>query len=72
MPAYNSIEMALNCPVDVNGQPIKVEGETLLVYRDQVELEVKMDGVGKRIAKGRVLRFFDAGVPVQPKDRIRG
>lgn len=46
--------MALNCPINAQGQPNKVEGEVLIVYRDHVEMEVKMEGVGKRIGKGRV------------------
>ncbi len=46
--------MALNCPITPDGQPNRVEGEVLMVYRDHVEFEVKMDGVGKRTAKGKV------------------
>jgi hypothetical protein len=46
--------MALNCPINNMGQPNKVEGEILIVYRDFVEIEVRMDGVGKRTAKGKV------------------
>jgi hypothetical protein len=46
--------MALNCPIGPNGVPNQVEGEHYILYRDNMEFEVRMDGVGKRTAMGRV------------------
>jgi hypothetical protein len=63
--------MALNCPINANGQPNSVEGEILMLYRGHVEFEVKMDGVGKRIAKGSVPNHSNLGLSVYTEDCLR-
>lgn len=47
--------MALNCPITPQGYPCQFESETLILGRDFVELQVKIEGVGKRQAKGKVV-----------------
>ena len=47
--------MTLNCPITANGYPCQFENENLLLGRDFVELQVKIEGVGKRQSKGKVI-----------------
>jgi len=42
-----------------------------MLYRGHVEFEVKMDGVGKRIAKGSVPNHSNLGLSVYTEDCLR-
>lgn len=46
--------MALNPPVTMNGLPIRVADEFILLERDGIEIEVKVQGMSKLSAKGKV------------------
>lgn len=48
--------MALNPPINSEGQPMRVEGEYFAVLRKSMEIEVKIDGLAKQTAKGRVYK----------------
>lgn len=46
--------MALNPPVTMNGLPIRVADEFILLERDGIDIEVKVQGMSKLSAKGKV------------------
>ena len=46
--------MALNPPINSDGQPMRVEGEYFAVLRKNMEIEVKVEGWSKLSAKGKV------------------
>ena len=46
--------MALNPPLDVLGQPLRVEGECFILQRKGIEFEVKVEGLGKMKGNGMV------------------
>ena len=46
--------MALNPPTNSEGQPMRVEGEYFAVLRKNIEIEVKIEGLAKLTAKGKV------------------
>lgn len=48
--------MALNPPVTSQGIPLRVEGEFFVLQRKDMEIEVKIDNMGKYGAKGKVLK----------------
>jgi len=47
--------MALNPPISLEGLPLKVEGEYLILQRENIEVEFKIPNVGKKTGKGKVL-----------------
>ena len=52
--------MALNPPVANNGVPFRVQGEVFLIMRENVECDIKIDGLGKYNATGRVWNTLSA------------
>lgn len=46
--------MALNPPINHEGQPMRVEGEYFAILRKDMEIEVKIEGWAKLSAKGKV------------------
>eukprot|EP00330_Aristerostoma_sp_ATCC50986_P000939 CAMPEP_0114587480 /NCGR_PEP_ID=MMETSP0125-20121206/10432_1 /TAXON_ID=485358 ORGANISM="Aristerostoma sp., Strain ATCC 50986" /NCGR_SAMPLE_ID=MMETSP0125 /ASSEMBLY_ACC=CAM_ASM_000245 /LENGTH=116 /DNA_ID=CAMNT_0001783417 /DNA_START=42 /DNA_END=392 /DNA_ORIENTATION=- len=44
--------MALNPPINQNGQPMRVEGEYFVLHRKDMEIEAKVDGFSKKKGKG--------------------
>ena len=47
--------MALNPPLNNNGDPLRVAGETYVLSRKGMEFEIKIDGMGKLKGKGRAI-----------------
>jgi len=46
--------MALNPPINSEGQPMRVEGEYFAILRKNMEIEVKIEGLSKLTAKGKL------------------
>lgn len=46
--------MALNPPINQDGQPMRVEGEYFAMLRKDMEIEIKIPGWSKLTAKGKV------------------
>ena len=46
--------MALNPPLDANGNPCRVNGEYFILNRTGVEFEFKVSGGNKYTGKGKV------------------
>ena len=50
--------MALNPPISLDGLPLRVEGEFLVLKRKDIEVEYKVPQYGKKTGKGFVLIFI--------------
>ena len=50
--------MALNPPLDQQGNPCRVNGEYFILNRTGVEFEFKVSGGNKYTGKGRVSKFI--------------
>ncbi len=50
--------MALNPPLDANGNPCRVNGEYFILNRTGVEFEFKVSGGNKDTGKGKVNKNF--------------
>jgi len=50
--------MALNPPINSEGQPMRVEGEYFAILRKNMEIEVKIEGLSKLTAKGKVSKIY--------------
>ena len=50
--------MALNPPLDSNGNPCRVNGEYFILNRTGVEFEFKVSGGNKYTGKGKVNKNF--------------
>ena len=50
--------MALNPPLDTNGNPCRVNGEYFILNRTGVEFEFKVSGGNKYTGKGKVNKNF--------------
>ena len=48
--------MALNPPITNTGNPFRVDGELFVLLRDKIEIEVKIPNIGKKKAKGKVIK----------------
>ncbi len=46
--------MALNPPISLDGLPLRVEGEYLVLKRKDIEAEFKIENIGKKTGKGMV------------------
>jgi hypothetical protein len=46
--------MALNPPISQGGLPLRVEGEYMVLQRENIEFEAKITGLGKVEGKGMV------------------
>lgn len=44
--------MTLNVPVNNQGLPLALPGEFFFLYRNNIEFEVQIEGVGKKNLKG--------------------
>jgi hypothetical protein len=44
--------MALNPPLNSQGEPLRVQGEVFILSRKGIEFEVKIEGIGKLKGKG--------------------
>jgi hypothetical protein len=49
--------MTLNIPVNNQGIPHALNGERFLLYRQNIEFQVKIDGLGKKELKGTVILY---------------
>jgi len=47
--------MALNPPISLEGLPLRVEGEFLILKRKDIEVEFKIKNMGKKTGKGYVI-----------------
>ena len=48
--------MALNPPITPAGVPLRVEQEYFVLYRKDMECEVKIENMGKYTAYGKVIK----------------
>jgi hypothetical protein len=50
--------MALNPPISLDGLPLRVEGEYLVLKRKDIEGEFKIENIGKKTGKGLVINNY--------------
>jgi hypothetical protein len=48
-------KMALNPPLTATGNPLRIDGEHFILFREHMEIEVKIPTIGKKSAKGKVI-----------------
>lgn len=46
--------MAYNPPLSINGVPLRVEGEYMILERNNIEIEVNIPVLGVKKSKGKV------------------
>ncbi len=46
--------MTLNVPINEQGVPLALPNEQFVLFRKNIEFEVKIEGVGKKSLKGTV------------------
>lgn len=52
---YDIINMTLNVPVSNQGVPLAIPMEQFILYRKDIEFEVRIDNLGKKELKGTVI-----------------